>query len=198
MPEREVDEGKRETLRRFAALGAVGPLAHLADDDSDVRETITRYLATTPGAHFSKIRDDLDMGTGEAQHHLRQLRKQDVIESHRDGDYRRYFPARQFDEFEQVALGYLRRDTPRGMVIAMLRHGEPTASDIASELGVSRPTVSKHAADLEHAGLLSRTDGYALVRPETLLTLLVRYADSFDAETVRFASEADEFIRIDS
>lgn len=198
MPEREVDEEKRATLRSFAALGAAGPLARLAGDDSDARGTIVRYLAATPGAHFSKIRDDLDMGTGETQHHLRRLRKQDTIESRRDGDYRRYFPARQFDEFEQIALGYLRRETPRGMVIALLRDADASASDLASTVGVSRPTVSKHAADLERAGLLSRSDGYALIRPESLLTLLVRYADSFDAETLRFASEADEFIRVDS
>ena len=198
MPEREVDQEKRATLRSVAALGTVGPLARLAGDDSDARETIARYLATTPGAHFSKIRDDLDMGTGETQHHLRRLRKQDAIESRRDGDYRRFFPTRQFDEFEQVALGYLRRETPRGMVISLLRDADASASDLASELGVSRPTVSKHAADLEHAGLLSRREGYALVRPESLFTLLVRYADSFDAATLRFASEADELIRVDS
>ncbi|HET7325581.1 MAG TPA: ArsR family transcriptional regulator [Halococcus sp.] len=198
MPEREVDEEKRATLRRFAALGAVGPFARLATDDSDARETITHYLTVTPGAHFSKIRDDLDMGTGETQHHLRRLRKKDAIESRRDGDYRRFFPARRFDEFEQVALGYLRRETPRGMVISLLRDSDATASGLASALGVSRPTVSKHAAELERAGLLSRTDGYTLVRPESLLTLLVRYADSFDAETARFASEADKLIRVDS
>jgi predicted transcriptional regulator len=57
--------------------------------------------------------------------------------------------------------------------------------------------VSKHAADLERAGLLSRANGYALVRPELLLTLLVRYADSFDAATVQFAGEADRLIRLD-
>lgn len=198
MAEREVDEGKRATLRQFAAFGAVGPLARLAGDDSDARETITGYLAATPGAHFSKIRDDLDLGTGETQHHLRRLQKQGAVESYRDGDYRRYFPAREFDEFAQVALGYLRRETSRGMIIALLRDADATASDIASELGVSRPTVSKHAADLERAGLLSRSEGYALARPELLLTLLVRYADSFDAATVRFAREADQFIQIDS
>ena len=198
MAEREVDEGKRATLRQFAALGAVGPLARLSGDDSDTRGTIAGYLAATPGAHFSKIRDDLDLGTGETQHHLRRLQRRDVVESRRDGDYRRYFSAREFTEFEQVALGYLRRETPRGMVIALLRNPDATASDLASELGVSRPTVSKHAADLEHAGLLSRSEGYTLVRPERLLTLLVRYADSFDTAAVRFAREADRFIRVDS
>jgi predicted transcriptional regulator len=195
MGDREVDAGKRATLRRVAALGAVGPFTRLADD-SDARETIAGYLAATPGAHFSKIRDDLELATGETQHHLKRLERQGTVESHRDGDYRRYFSAREFDDFERTALGYLRRETPRGMVIALLRNGDMTASDLASELGVSRPTVSKHAADLDDAGLLSRADGYSLMRPESLLTLLVRYADSFDAATVGLASDADELIRV--
>jgi DNA-binding MarR family transcriptional regulator len=83
------------------------------------------------------------------------------------------------------------------MVRTLLADPDATASELASELGVSRPTVSKHAADLERAGLLSRADGYVLDRPELLLTLLVRYADSFDAATVRFAGEADQLIRLD-
>jgi predicted transcriptional regulator len=198
MADGEVDEERRATLRRVAALGAVGPLAGLSDDDSDARETIAGYLVATPGAHFSKIRDDLELATGETQHHLRRLERQGTVESHRDGDYRRYFPAREFDEFERRALGFLRRETPRGMVIALLRDSEVSASDLAAELGVSRPTVSKHAADLDAAGLLARDEGYSLVRPARLLTLLVGYADSFDAATVQFAREADRLISVES
>ena len=102
-----VDEDKRATLRRFAALGAATPLARIGDDrngDSDARDAILGYLTATPGAHFSKVRDDLKLGTGETQHHLRRLVDVGAIESLRDGDYRRLFPAGRFSSFEQVAL----------------------------------------------------------------------------------------------
>jgi len=193
-----VDESKRATLRRFAALGAATPLVRLADDDeSDVRDAIVGYLAATPGAHFSKIRDDLKLGTGETQHHLRRLERSRTIEHRKDGDYKRYFPAGRFSEFEQRALGYLRRETPRGMLVALLRSPEATGSDLAETVGVSRPAVSKYASELDAAGLLSREDGYALEHPETLLTLVVRYADSFGADAVAFADEADSFVSYD-
>jgi predicted transcriptional regulator len=199
-----IDEDKRATLRRFAAVGAASPLAaKLADDagaasgESDVRDAITGYLATTPGAHFSKLRDDLQLGTGETQHHLRRLLEDGAVESVRDGDYKRLYPAGQFSAFEKRALGYLRRDTPRGMVVALLRDPDATGGDLADELGVSPATVSKYAAQLEDAGLLSRADGYAVQRPETLITLLVRYADSFDADAVAFAGSADDFVSYD-
>ncbi len=197
-----VDESKRATLRRFAALGAASPLAGLAsagtvDSDSDAPDAITGYLAATPGAHFSKIRDDLQLGTGETQHHLRRLENTGVVESRKDGDYRRYFPAGRFTEYEQVALGYLRRATPRGMVIALLEDPTLTAGEIADRVDVSRPAVSGYARQLDEAGLLSRSDGYTVEQPETLLVLLVRYADSFDEDALRLAAQADDLIAHD-
>ncbi|WP_302080927.1 winged helix-turn-helix transcriptional regulator [Salinibaculum rarum] len=194
----DVDESKRATLRRFAALGAASPLVGLASaSDSDAPDAIMGYLTATPGAHFSKIRDDLQLGTGETQHHLRRLESEGTIESRKDGDYSRYFPAGRFSEFEQVALGYLRRETPRGMLVALLDSPGISAGDIATRLDVSRPTVSKHAAELETAGLLSREDGYTVERAETLLMLLVQYADSFDEATVELAAAADDLVAYD-
>lgn len=197
--EGDVDEDKRATLRRFAALGAASPFARFGDSgsESDAPDAIAGYVSAHPGTHFSKLRDDLKLGTGEAQHHLHRLENEDVVASQKDGDYRRYFPTGQFSEFEQVALGYLRRSTARGMLVTLLRRPDVTASELASELDVSRPTVSNYAADLESAGLLSREDGYAVTEPETVLTLLIRYADSFGDDVAALAGEADSLLRYD-
>jgi len=207
MSDRGVDEEKRATLRRFAALGAASPLLGVrgdrGDEDeqppdrSDVRDAIVGYLSTTPGAHFSKLRDDLKLGTGETQHHLRRLADEGAVESRKFGDYRRFYLSGRFDPFEQVALGYLRKSTPRGMLVELLRTPAATGSDLADALGVSRATVSGHAKDLEAAGLLSREDGYAVSEPETVITLLVRFADSFGEDAVAFAAEAADYIRFD-
>ncbi|MFB6195372.1 MAG: winged helix-turn-helix transcriptional regulator [Haloplanus sp.] len=201
---RGVDADKRATLRRFAALGAATPLASLGageaqatTDGNDARDAILGYVSATPGAHFSKLRDDLKLGTGETQHHLRRLLDDGVLVSRRDGDYRRFFLADRFSTFEQVALGYLRRETPRGMIMTLLRRPDATGSDIADALGVSRATVSTYASQLDDAGLLVRDDGYAVARPETVLVLLVRYADSFDDEVATFAARADDLVEYD-
>jgi predicted transcriptional regulator len=192
-----VDQSKRTTLRRFAALGAASPIAGIAtasESESDAPEALTGYLAATPGAHFSKIRDDLQLGTGETQHHLRQLEDDGVVESRKDGDYRRYYPAGQFSPFEQRVLGHLRRETQRGILVALLADPGVTAGDIAAQLDVSRPTVSKHGARLEDAGLLSREDGYTVTEPESVLLLLVRYADSFGEDASRLATLAPALV----
>jgi len=191
----EIDESKRSTIRRFAALGAASPLVQIASaSESDAPDAIAGYLTATPGAHFSKIRDDLELGTGEAQHHLRRLEKAGAIESRKDGDYRRYFSAEQFSEFEQVTLGYLRRETPRGMIITLLEEPAVSAGTIANRLDVSRPTVSKYATQLDEAGLLSRDESYELEDPETVLLLLVRYADSFGDDAAALATDASGLV----
>jgi len=200
-----VDGDKRATLKRFAALGAATPFVGGADagdgsagtDDNETRGAIRGYVATTPGAHFSKLRDDLGLGTGETQHHLRRLESAGAVESAADGEYRRFYPAGQFDAFERRALGALRRDTRRGLVIALLREPDATGAAVADRLGVSRPAVSDAAAGLADAGLLDRTDGYTLRRPGRLVTLVVRYADSLGPDAVAFADEAADYVRYD-
>lgn len=191
-----VDQDKRTTLRRFAALGAATPFVNLGSDGSDARDAIVGYLSTTPGAHFSKIRDDLRLGTGETQHHLRSLLDEGAIESQRDGDYRRFFPAEEFSAFEKITLGYLRRDTPRLMLIALLRDPDASGSDLADAADVSGATVSTYARELESVGLLDRTDGYAVRRSETVLVLLIRYADSFDEAAKTLATDAPGLIDV--
>lgn len=196
----EVDERKRRTLRRFAAVGAAAPFvgsASAADDGNETREAIRGYVPSTPGAHFSKLRDDLRLGTGEAQYHLRKLEEAGEIESRKDADYRRYFPAGRFDDLDKRALGYLRRETPRGMVLGLLSDPDATGAELADALGVSRPTISAAAGELATADLLDRTDGYTLTEPERMLTLVVRYADSFDADAVAFADDAASLVSYD-
>ena len=202
MPDGGVDENKRATLRRFAALRAATPLVRLGAREasasrSDAPDALVGYIAATPGAHFSKIRDDLKLGTGETQHHLRRLLEAGTVESRRDGDYRRFFIADRFSAFEQVALGYLRRTTPRGMLLELLERPGTTGSELAARLDVSRPTVSGYAVDLDEAGLLPRTDGYAVERPETALTPVGRSADSLGPKAVAVADTADELLRYD-
>jgi predicted transcriptional regulator len=195
MPE-EVDEDKRTTLRRFAALGAATPFVNLGNGGSDARDAIVGYLSTTPGAHFSKVRDDLRLGTGETQHHLRRLLEEGAIESRRDGDYKRFFAAEEFSAFEKNTLGYLRRKTPRLMLIELLRDPDASGSDLADAVGVSTATVSTSARELESVGLLDRSDGYRIARPETVLVLLVRYADSFGEAAKSLAADASGLIDV--
>lgn len=209
MTEDGVDESRRAALRRVAALGAAGPLAALGSDgaeadadtlpegeDTDTRVAIAGYVRSAPGVHLSKVRDDLGVGTGTAQYHLRRLVEDGHVESRRDGDYRRFYPAGRFSDVEQRALGQLRRETARGVLVELLRDPTASAGDLADRLDVSRPTVSDRGAALEAAGLLDRST-YTLTEPEVVLALVLRYADSLGDRARTLAGEADGLIRYD-
>ena len=195
-----IDEEKRTTLRKFAAVGAGSPLLGLADregEDSEVREAIAGYVERTPGAHFSKIRDDLSLATGETQYHLRRLTANGDCEVRRDGDYKRYFPAGQFSPFEQLALGYLRRKTPRAMLLAVLEKPNQTGTSLAEQVSVSPATISTFGSKMADSGLFDRENGYRVERPEAIISLVLRYATTFDEETRRFANEATSLFNYD-
>lgn len=195
-----IDEEKRTTLRKFAAVGAGSPLLGLADRDeseSDARDAIVGYVDTTPGAHFSKIRDDLSLATGETQYHLRRLTDSDTLESYRDGDYKRYFPVGQFEAFEKVALGYLRRQTPRAMLMAVLEDPELTGTELARELDVSTATISTMASEMAEAGVLDRDNCYRVTDPEAVLSLFLRYGRTFDEKTRQFSTDAAALFQYD-
>jgi len=81
--------------------------------------------------------------------------------------------------------------------VTLLRDPSATASDLARELDVSRPTVSKYAGELESAGLLSREDGYEVATPESVLMLVVGYADSFDERAAALSREAADLVSFD-
>ncbi|CCC39531.1 winged helix-turn-helix transcriptional regulator [Haloquadratum walsbyi] len=217
MGNRNIDENKRATLRRFATIGAASPLAVLgggerttdntgaertqdheqtgSDNRNEVRKAIVGYVSSTPGVHFSKIRDELKLGTGETQHHLRRLVDDGKLTIHRDGDYKRFYLSGRFNTFEQVALGFLRRTTPRGILIELLKDPTATGADLATVLDVSQATVSTYSSKLDDAGLISRTDDYTIKEPEIILTLILRHADSLGPDAVAIADEAETLLK---
>lgn len=197
------DANKRQTLRHVAAIGAVTPLFSMGTaaasedgEDSDRRERIAHYVLSAPGSHFSKIRDDLSLGTGETQYHLDRLASESIIESRKDGDFRRYYAAHMFDSFEKRALAALRRETPRSVILQLLASPHDSPGTIATKLDLSPAAISKTARHLEEEQLLTRTNGmYAIDDPEHLIVLLVRFGDSFDADVHEFIQDVPSYIK---
>lgn len=192
-----IDEDKRATLRRFAAAGTAlsGGVVGTAAGDDETKDALHGYLTTHPGVHFSKLRDDLSLGTGETQYHLRQLVEAEVLTTEKDGDYRRYYPYGQFSAFERRTLGWLRKSTPQAIILELLASPTAPTSDIATAVGVADSTVRSHLTALADAGVLDRTEtGYRVQNPETVITLVLRYAESLGERAVSFADDVPTVI----
>lgn len=162
---------------------------------SNVRETVRAHVHANPGVHFNALARDLDIATGQAQYHLRRLCKAGDLVSESLRGRTHYFPD-GYDPWERRALGILRRETAREIIIRALEVGEPAASELADDLDIARSTVAWHVSTLVEAGLAEKTydeKGRAhvrLTRPAEIRRLLEEVAPSLPDKLV------DRFTRL--
>lgn len=147
----------------------------------DTRRDIYEALQASPGAHFSELQRDLDLATGTLQYHLRVLEDRDLIEIKKDGRYTRYFPSFEVDRRDKDALGLLRQETPRRIVLDLLEHETSQLTEISDRLDLAPSTISFHMDKLMEADVARRPERgrYELVDEARLMDLLTTYQESF-------------------
>ncbi|WP_338739613.1 winged helix-turn-helix transcriptional regulator [Haloplanus salilacus] len=141
------------------------------------RDRIRRHVASNPGVHFNRLARDLDLATGQVQHHLKTLRRaDDLIAEPRYGRTHYYTP--EYGPWERGALAVIRRETARDVLVHLIEHGPSAPGSVASALDVARSTLEWHLDHLTEQDLVEkrRDDGgrvtLALTRPEGTARLL--------------------------
>ncbi|UCH88223.1 MAG: winged helix-turn-helix transcriptional regulator [Thermoplasmata archaeon] len=122
--------------------------------DHYVRNQIYKYIETNPGTCYSDIMKDVGVKNGVLVHHLKTLEREELIKSHRDGMYRRFYPmytkiaSKEIDELSwfQLRIYNIIRTSP-GI----------KPNQIAEELGKSKQVINYHLNQLKSADLI-RTD----------------------------------------
>jgi len=168
---------------------------------STVRERVHEHVATNPGLHFSAIKDDLDIATGQAQYHLRKLdRAGDIIADEIRG--RTHYYDTSYDPWERRILAFARRETARALLAHLLADGSLAAADLADRLDVSRSTVAWHVSSLAEAGVVEKSYGdrgqvvVDAVRPAETRRLLAEVTPSLADRLVdRFTRLVDGELR---
>lgn len=148
------------------------------------RRDIYRAIDGAPGVHVRELQRRLDYAKGTVQYHLRWLTDHDLVESETDGEYTRYYPARELAPEDKRTLSALRRRYSREVLAHLAADGPLTTTDLAERVGKSQSTVSWHLSRLLDAGVVAkRRDGrrveYALSDRERLLELYATYEESF-------------------
>lgn len=147
----------------------------------DTRRRIYEALRQQPGTHFSALQRELDLATGTLQYHLRVLDEHGLIDARRDGRYTRYFPSLEVDRRDKQALGLLRQETPRRIVLDLLEHEASQLTEISDRLGVVASTASFHLDKLREADIVRKPERgrYELADPDRVEELIVAYQESF-------------------
>jgi predicted transcriptional regulator len=122
---------------------------------TESRTEIERYVTHNPGSHFSAIVDALDQATGQVQHHLSRLVREDRLDRAALYGRTHYYPA-GYDEWERTALALLRRETAREIVARLLADDGRRPAALADDLGVARSTVEYHLGRLIDSDLVEK------------------------------------------
>lgn len=119
------------------------------------RDCIREYIATHPGQHFNGVTRALDLAPGQTQYHLRELRRQGaVVTEPLYGRTHYYTP--EYNEQEHRAIGVLRRETARDIVLYLLEHNAADPNTVTGALDIARSTLEWHLDHLVEQGLVEK------------------------------------------
>ena len=142
---------------RYALLLLFSRVEGSAVLDQPRRAQIYDLIRADPGIHPNRIRERLDLGSGETYYHLEVLRRNGVIVELRKGGIRCFFDRGLASPAQLRATAVLRHEPTSRLYQVVRERPGLSVSDLASVLGVSSGNVSKYLDRLEEAGLVSRT-----------------------------------------
>lgn len=152
---------------------------------TDTRDAVAESVEIHPGIHFSELVRELDLGQGQVQYHLRQLRSERAVVAERLYGRTHYYPP-EFDDWERRALALLQRETAGDIVAYLLTHGPARPAAVAADLDIARSTLEWHLDHLETGGVVDKRRND---RNEVTLRL------SRPTDTVRLVRDADPSVR---
>ncbi|WP_251343169.1 winged helix-turn-helix transcriptional regulator [Haloplanus halophilus] len=119
------------------------------------RERIRHHVAANPGVHFNELARELDLATGQVQHHLKTLRRaDDVVAEPLYGRTHYYTP--EYDAAERGAIAVLRRETARDVLLHLIDEGPGPPGTVADDLGIARSTLEWHLDHLIEQDLVEK------------------------------------------
>jgi len=85
---------------------------------------------------------------GSVQYHAYQLQKSGKITSTRQGLYKLHFQSGVFQDHEMKIFQVLNQETPREILMFIIKQKNPTQTDIVNRLEISAPSINWHVRRL--------------------------------------------------
>jgi predicted transcriptional regulator len=120
--------------------------------DQFTRGKIVGYILANPGEHYNSIKKTLDISNGSFVYHLNLLEAEGFIKSHRDGIYKRYYPANMRIIEQTNTL-----NKSQSLIMEVVGENPGISQkDIAAFLGISPSTINYHVEKLIQMGLMEK------------------------------------------
>lgn len=129
--------------------------------DNARRSQIAAIIEQQPGIHFQEIARRLQLGAGEARHHLNKLLLTGVVTEQANDGFTCYFLKGALDRRIMLAAPVLKAEGARRVLRAVLENPHASLTDVAALTGLSTPTVHYHVRRLAGTSLVEarRTGG---------------------------------------
>ena len=114
---------------------------------------IQQIIEQNPGIQFREIMRSSGLKNGVLSHYLGKLEKNGIVKVIRGPRQVRFYPPR-ITEDESIAIKALRKQTPRDLLLALVKDEGLEFSQLVSEVKKSPSTVSLYLSQLVKDGLV--------------------------------------------
>ena len=121
----------------------------MTDRDSQLQQIIDQ----NPGIQFREIMRSSGLKNGVLSHYLGKLEKNGIIKVVRGPRQARFYPPR-ITEDESIVIKALRKETPRDLLLALIKEDGLEFSQLVKEVGKSPSTVSLYLSQIVEDGLV--------------------------------------------
>ncbi len=121
----------------------------MTDRDSQIQQIIEQ----NPGIQFREIMRSSGLKNGVLSHYLGKLEKSGIIKSIRGPRQVRFYPP-QITEAESKVIKALRKQTPRDLLLALVKEDGLGFSQLVKEVKKSPSTVSLYLSQIVEDGLV--------------------------------------------
>ena len=112
--------------------------------DNGNRQRIFTYVQRNPGCTPAEITARQNMKNGTVKYHVQMLEAEGMIVLRRMGKFTRLFRSAGGSDLERVAATYLRNETSRGLLQAILDHPGITNSSLSEQFQLDKSSVHWH------------------------------------------------------
>ncbi len=121
----------------------------MTDRDSQIQQIIEQ----NPGIQFREIMRTSGLKNGVLSHYLEKLEKNGVIKVIRGPRQSRFYGP-QITEDESIVIKALRKQTPRDILLALIKEDGLEFAQLVKEVGKSPSTVSLYLSQIVEDGLV--------------------------------------------
>jgi len=121
----------------------------MTERDSQIQQIIEK----NPGIQFREIMRSSGLKNGVLSHYLAKLEKNGIIKVIRGPRQARFFPP-QITEDESIVIKALRKQTPRDLLLALIKEDGLEFAQLVKEVKKSPSTVSLYLSQIVEDGLV--------------------------------------------